>query len=102
MTGSAIKEAEIGQRNSVGISVFEGELLLDFEEEEEDGDRDREILHLDLPGRDSRRERLLSLLSWFEWRTMSLMIGRWISIKDWVFQSGESRIVVEEEEEDKP
>lgn len=74
MTGSAIKEPEIGQRNSVGISVFDGELLLDFEEEEE-GDRDREILHLDLPGRDSRRERL-SLLSWFEWRTMSLMIGR--------------------------
>lgn len=74
MTGSAIKEPEIGQRNSVGISVFDGELLLDFEEEEE-GDRDKEILHLDLPGRDSRRERL-SLLSWFEWRTMSLMIGR--------------------------
>lgn len=74
MTGSAIKEPEIGQRNSVGISVFDGELLLDFEEEEE-GDRDREILHLDLPGRDSRRERF-SLLSWFEWRTMSLMIGR--------------------------
>lgn len=74
MTGSAIKEPEIGQRNSVGISVFDGELLLDFEEEE-DGERDKEILHLDLPGRDSRRGRL-SLLSWFEWRTMSLMIGR--------------------------
>lgn len=50
-------------------------MLLDFEEEEEDGDRDKEILHLDLPGRNSRRERL-SLLSWFEWRTMSLMTGR--------------------------
>lgn len=59
MIGSAIKEPEIGQRNSAGISVLVGELLFDEEDEEE---RDKEILHLDLPARDSRRERL-SLLS---------------------------------------
>lgn len=58
MIGSAIKEPEIGQRNSAGISVLVGEL---FDEEDEE-ERDNEILHLDLPARDSRRERL-SLLS---------------------------------------
>lgn len=58
MIGSAIKEPEIGQRNSDGISGLVGEL---FDEEDEE-ERDKEILHLDLPARDSRRERL-SLLS---------------------------------------